>query len=753
MIAGAALLEGLNDKQRMAVSALRGNLLVLAGAGTGKTRVLVHRIAWLLSVERCFPSTILAVTFSNQAASQIRQRVDQLLQRPHPEVWIGTFHGLAHRLLRLHALEAGLPSDFHIIDADDQLQLLRRLIRLRNLEEKQWPARQAAGYINAKKEAGLRPRHVVVSDSGAEGTWLAIYQSYQEACDRAGLVDFSELLLRAHELWLNKPLVLEQYRRRFTNILVDEFQDTNRQQYAWIRCLAGESAKVVIVGDDDQSIYGWRGAQVENLQQFCQDFSAVATVRLEQNYRSSGHILQAANALITHNSGRLGKNLWTGGQLGSPIILHSATDELAEARFVVDQLRRWHSQGRPFSDCAILYRNNAQSRVLEEALLRSDIPYRIYGGLRFFDRQEIKDALAYLRLILNRQDDVAFERVINTPTRGIGERTLLLIRQAARAHATPLWQAALRLLQQQGLTGRAAAAVQRFLELIEALARDSVDLPLYQQTDQVIRYSGLWQFYEQTQGDLGQTRLDNLRELVTATRQFKPNEQDPPQDSLQAFLSHVVLEAGERGSGPDQPAVQLMTLHSAKGLEFPQIFMVGLEEGLFPSSQSLRQGERLEEERRLAYVGITRAMKQLFISYAAVRRLYGSVTEQLPSRFLSELPQHCLEILPGDSLGYRHAPLPRRRAEVDGSFLPDHCTSAQRLGSSPSLSSDSQPVGVTAEFSGTFILGQRVSHPKFGRGKVVALEGSEAHRRVQVSFETAGTKWLVIAYARLDRLL
>lgn len=751
MIEGSALLEGLNEKQRLAVSALRGNLLVLAGAGTGKTRVLVHRIAWLLAVERCFPSTILAVTFSNQAAGQIRQRIDQLLQRSHHEVWIGTFHGMAHRLLRIHTLEAGLPLDFQIIDADDQLQLLRRLIRLRNLEEKQWPARQAAGYINAKKEAGLRPRHVVVSDSSTESTWLAIYQSYQEACDRAGLVDFAELLLRAHELWLDKPLVLEQYRRRFTNILVDEFQDTNSQQYAWIRCLAGESAKVVIVGDDDQSIYGWRGAQVENLQQFCQDFSAVTTVRLEQNYRSSGHILQAANALITHNSGRLGKNLWTESPLGAQITLHSATDELAEARFVVDQLRCWQRQGRPFSDCAILYRNNAQSRVLEEALLRANIPYRIYGGLRFFERQEIKDALAYLRLIVNRQDDVAFERVINTPTRGIGERTLLLIRQAARAHATPLWPAALQLLQQQGLTGRAAAAVQRFLELIEALARDSLDLPLHQQTDQVIRHSGLWQFYEQTQGELGQTRLDNLRELVTATRQFKLDEQDPQQSPLQAFLSHVVLEAGERGSGPDQPAVQLMTLHSAKGLEFPQIFMVGLEEGLFPSSQSLRQGERLEEERRLAYVGITRAMNQLFISYAAVRRLYGISTEQQPSRFLSELPQHCLERLPADNrVGYGYYTTPRGRVEPSEPRLDR--TAAPRPAPPPSAASDWASARPAAEGAGTFTLGQRVSHPKFGLGKVVALEGSEPHCRVQVSFDTQGTKWLVIAYARLDRL-
>ncbi len=750
MIEGTALLEGLNDKQQMAVSALHGNLLVLAGAGTGKTRVLVHRIAWLLAVERCFPSTILAVTFSNQAAAEIRRRIDQLLQRPHPEMWIGTFHGVAHRLLRIHALEAGLSAEFQVIDADDQLQLLKRLIRLRNLDEKQWSARQAAGYINAKKEAGLRPRHIVVSDSGAESTWLAIYQNYQEACDRAGLVDFAELLLRAHELWLEKPLVLEQYRRRFTNILVDEFQDTNSQQYAWIRCLAGESAKVVIVGDDDQSIYGWRGARVENLQQFCQDFSEVATVRLEQNYRSSGHILQAANALITYNSGRLGKNLWTGDPLGSPIILHGATDELAEARFVVEQLRRWRSQGRPFSECAILYRNNAQSRVLEEALLRSDIPYRIYGGMRFFERQEIKDALAYLRLIANRQDDVAFERVINTPARGIGERTLLLIRQAARDRAIPLWQAALLLLQQQGLTGRAAAAVQRFLELIEALTRDSVALPLYQQTDQVIRHSGLWQLYEQTQGDLGTPRLDNLRELVTATRQFKHDEQDPQPSSLQAFLSHVVLEAGERGSGTDQPAVQMMTLHSAKGLEFPQIFMVGLEEGLFPSSQSLRQSDRLEEERRLAYVGITRAMNQLFISYAAVRRLYGTATEQQPSRFLSELPQHCLESLPADSAGYRHYSPARGRVEGSGSVI-ERGLSAPRLVSPSSTSSwEREPASLASECAATFTLEQRVSHPKFGRGKVVAFEGSEPHRRVQVAFDSCGAKWLVIAYARLD---
>ncbi|WKV49308.1 DNA helicase II [Dickeya fangzhongdai] len=713
------LLDSLNDKQRDAVAAARSNMLVLAGAGSGKTRVLVHRIAWLLTVENCSPYSIMAVTFTNKAAAEMRHRIDQLLGTSQGGMWIGTFHGLAHRLLRAHHLDAGLPQDFQILDSEDQLRLLKRLIKALNLDEKQWPPRQAMWYINGKKDEGLRPQHIDSYGNPVEQTWLRIYQAYQEACDRAGLVDFAELLLRAHELWLNKPHILQHYRDRFNNILVDEFQDTNRIQYAWIRLLAGDSAKVMIVGDDDQSIYGWRGAQVENIQHFLRDFSDVATIRLEQNYRSTANILNAANALIAHNGDRLGKNLWTDGIEGEPISLYCAFNELDEARFVVSRIKVWQEAGGALSECAILYRSNAQSRVLEEALLQQSLPYRIYGGMRFFERQEIKDALSYLRLMANRNDDAAFERVVNTPTRGIGDRTLDVVRQTARDRQLTLWQATRALLQEKVLAGRAAAALQRFLELVDALASDTADLPLHVQTDRVIRDSGLWSMYEQEKGEKGQARVENLEELVTATRQFSYQDEDQDLLPLQAFLSHAALEAGEGQADAYQDAVQLMTLHSAKGLEFPQVFVVGMEEGMFPSQMSLDEGGRLEEERRLAYVGVTRAMQKLTLTYAESRRLYGKETYHRPSRFIGELPPECVEEV-------------RLRASVS------RPVNHQRLGT-PISQSDSG-----------YKLGQRVRHAKFGEGTIVNVEGSGDHCRIQVAFAGQGIKWLVAAYARLD---
>ncbi|WP_224652167.1 DNA helicase II [Pectobacterium versatile] len=713
------LLDGLNDKQRDAVAAPRSNLLVLAGAGSGKTRVLVHRIAWLLSVENCSPYSIMAVTFTNKAAAEMRHRIDHLIGTSQGGMWIGTFHGLAHRLLRAHHMDANLPQDFQILDSEDQLRLLKRLIRALNLDEKQWPPRQAMWFINGKKDEGLRPQHIESYGNPIEQTWQRVYQAYQEACDRAGLVDFAELLLRAHELWLNKPHVLNHYRERFTNILVDEFQDTNRIQYAWIRMLAGDSAKVMIVGDDDQSIYGWRGAQVENIQLFLKDFAGAETIRLEQNYRSTSNILKAANALIAHNGGRLGKNLWTDGAEGEPISLYCAFNELDEARYVVNRIKAWQENGGALSDNAILYRSNAQSRVLEEALLQQSMPYRIYGGMRFFERQEIKDALSYLRLIANRNDDAAFERVVNTPTRGIGDRTLDVVRQTARDRQLTLWQSTRALLQEKVLAGRAAASLQRFIELIDALAYETSELPLHIQTDRAIKDSGLWSMYEQEKGEKGQARVENLEELVTATRQFSYQEEDQDLMPLQAFLSHAALEAGEGQADANQDAVQLMTLHSAKGLEFPQVFIVGMEEGMFPSQMSLDEGGRLEEERRLAYVGVTRAMQKLTITYAESRRLYGKEVNHRPSRFVGELPEECVEEV-------------RLRASVS------RPVNHQRLGT-PMTQNDSG-----------YKLGQRVRHTKFGEGTIVNLEGSGDHARLQVAFQGQGIKWLVAAYARLE---
>lgn len=713
------LLEGLNDKQREAVAAPRVNMLVLAGAGSGKTRVLVHRIAWLLSVEQASPFSIMAVTFTNKAAAEMRHRIEDLIGTSQGGMWIGTFHSLAHRLLRAHYLDAGLPQDFQIIDSDDQYRLIRRIVKSMALDDKQWPPRQGMWYINGKKDEGLRPQHIQTYGNPVETTWLKVYQAYQEACDRAGLVDFAELLLRAHELWLNKPQILEHYQHRFTNILVDEFQDTNRIQYAWIRMLAGQTGKVMIVGDDDQSIYGWRGAQVENIQNFLNEFPGAETIRLEQNYRSTSNILKAANALIANNSDRLGKNLWTEGAEGEPISLYCAFNDLDEARYVVGRIKRWHEEGGALADCAILYRSNAQSRIMEEALLQANMPYHIYGGQRFFERQEIKDALSYMRLTANRHDDASFERVVNTPTRGIGDRTLDVVRQVARDNQITLWESALQVIEHKMLAGRAIAAIARFLELIETLANETADMPLHVQTDRIIRDSGLKAMYEQEKGEKAQARIENLEELVTATRQFSYQDEDEDLMPLQAFLSHAALESGEGQADAYQDAVQLMTLHSAKGLEFSQVFIVGVEEGMFPSQMSLDEGGRLEEERRLAYVGVTRAMKKLTLTYAENRRLYGKEVSHRPSRFIGELPKECVEEV-------------RLRATVS------RPVNHHRLGT-PIVSNDTG-----------YSLGQRVKHPKFGEGTIINIEGSGEHCRLQIAFNGEGIKWLVAAFARLE---
>ncbi|TFT44508.1 DNA helicase II, partial [Proteus mirabilis] len=561
--------------------------------------------------------------------------------------------------------------------------------------------------------------HIQTYGNPVETTWLKVYQAYQEACDRAGLVDFAELLLRAHELWLNKPQILEHYQHRFTNILVDEFQDTNRIQYAWIRMLAGQTGKVMIVGDDDQSIYGWRGAQVENIQNFLNEFPGAETIRLEQNYRSTSNILKAANALIANNSDRLGKNLWTEGAEGEPISLYCAFNDLDEARYVVGRIKRWHEEGGALADCAILYRSNAQSRIMEEALLQANMPYRIYGGQRFFERQEIKDALSYMRLTANRHDDASFERVVNTPTRGIGDRTLDVVRQVARDNQITLWESALQVIEHKMLAGRAIAAIARFLELIETLANETADMPLHVQTDRIIRDSGLKAMYEQEKGEKAQARIENLEELVTATRQFSYQDEDEDLMPLQAFLSHAALESGEGQADAYQDAVQLMTLHSAKGLEFSQVFIVGVEEGMFPSQMSLDEGGRLEEERRLAYVGVTRAMKKLTLTYAENRRLYGKEVSHRPSRFIGELPKECVEEV-------------RLRATVS------RPVNHHRLGT-PIVSNDTG-----------YSLGQRVKHPKFGEGTIINIEGSGEHCRLQIAFNGEGIKWLVAAFARLE---
>lgn len=642
MIDPSLLLDGLNDKQREAVAAPLENLLILAGAGSGKTRVLVHRIAWLMSVEEASPFSVMAVTFTNKAAAEMRGRIEELMHGTASGMWCGTFHGICHRILRAHYLDAKLLEDFQIIDSDDQQRLLKRLIKAHNLDDKQWPARQVAWWINNQKDEGLRPTHINAFDPVTQ-TYLKLYTAYQEACDRAGLVDFAEILLRALELLRGNQHIREHYQARFKHILVDEFQDTNAIQYAWLRMMAGAQSNVMIVGDDDQSIYGWRGARVENIEKFTREFPSVNTIRLEQNYRSTKTILEASNTLIANNSERMGKQLWTDGLVGEPISVYSAYNELDEARFVVSKIKGWQEQGGTLTDCAILYRNNAQSRVLEEALLQASLAYRIYGGMRFFERQEIKDALSYLRLINNRNDDTAFERVINTPPRGLGDKTLETIRFAARDRGCTLWDASVGLLNDQVLTGRAASALSRFVELINALEEEGIDMPLHVLTDHAVKTSGLLEMYQQEKGEKSKARIENLEELVTATRQFEKPEEAQEMTMLTAFLTHAALEAGEGQADEHDDAVQLMTLHSAKGLEFPLVFMVGVEEGMFPSQMSAEEAGRLEEERRLCYVGMTRAMQKLYITYAEMRRLYGQDKYHKPSRFIRELPEGCLD--------------------------------------------------------------------------------------------------------------
>ena len=714
------ILDQLNDRQREAVTAPARPTLVIAGAGSGKTRVLVHRAAWLIEVEGVSPHGLLAVTFTNKAAAEMRSRIEGLLDVPVQHLWIGTFHGLAHRMLRRHWREAKLPQNFQIIDSDDQLRLIKRLLKNLEIDDSRWAPKEIQWFINGQKDEGLRPQHIDDQGDPNRRQMISLYASYEEVCQRGGLVDFAELLLRAHELLRDNPELLDHYRRRFQHLLVDEFQDTNAIQYAWLRLLAGGDGVPFVVGDDDQSIYRWRGARVEHIHQFQSDFPGTTVVKLEQNYRSTSTILNAANAVIENNASRLGKNLWTEGAEGEAIKVYSAYNERDEADFVIGRLRDWIDQGNLRADAAVLYRSNAQSRVLEEGLINAGIPYRVYGGLRFFERMEIKDALAYLRLIAHRDDDSAFERVVNKPTRGIGARTLDMTRAYARANACSLWRAA-GAIASDDLNGRAANAVAAFMSLIERLDRETRGLELHDQVDHVIYQSGLIEFFKKDKGEKGETRVENLEELVSAARSFTPdpaNEMSP----LDEFLSHAALEAGEGQADAWEDCVQLMTMHSAKGLEFPLVFMSGMEDGLFPHQRSIADPNGLEEERRLCYVGITRAMQTLYITHAEQRRLHGMDSFSQPSRFIAEIPDDCVEEV-------------RPRVQVS---RPLHSSSPRR---SASLSAGSD-IGVR--------LGQRVHHRKFGDGVVLNCEGQGAHARVEVNFETAGTKWLVLSYANLE---
>ena len=703
----ADLLENLNPEQRAAVTLPHESALILAGAGSGKTRVLTTRMVWLIQSGQVSPHGILAVTFTNKAAKEMMTRIAAMLPINTRGMWVGTFHGLSNRLLRTHYREAGLPQSFQILDSQDQLSAIKRLMKSMNIDTEKYEPKKVQRFIGANKEAGLRARDVEAFD--AYSTRLVeIFEAYDAQCQREGVADFTELLLRSYELlYRNEPL-REHYRDRFKHILVDEFQDTNTLQYRWLKLFAGPGTALFAVGDDDQSIYAFRGANTANMAEFEREFAHGNVIKLEQNYRSHGHILTAANTLIAQNAHRLGKNLWTAEGEGEPIRVYDAYSDQDEASFVVDEVRALNREGINLSDMALLYRSNAQSRVLEHALFSASVPYRVYGGLRFFERLEIKHALAYLRLLTNPEDDGAFIRVVNFPARGIGARTLELLSASAAQSGASLWQAAC----------TASGKVAGFAKLIEAIKQTTRELPLAEVIDHVIEASGLADYYRADKD--GTDRLENLNELVNAAALFA---QEAEENTLDAFLAHAALEAGEHQAGAGHDALQLMTVHAAKGLEFHAVFITGLEESLFPHEQSANEENGLEEERRLMYVAITRARRRLYLSHAQSRMLHGQVRYGLPSRFLDELPEQVL------------SPLNRRNS----------APSPQGFGAAP----PARPAASQGNDTG-YRIGQSVAHAKFGSGIIIDFEGRGADARVQVKFRDAGTKWLALAYANLS---
>jgi DNA helicase-2/ATP-dependent DNA helicase PcrA len=718
------LLDHLNEAQQQAVSAPLGHVLVLAGAGSGKTRVLVHRIAWLLQQEQASPFSILAVTFTNKAAHEMRTRVETLLGSSVNAMWLGTFHGLAHRLLRTHWKDAGLSENFQILDSSDQQRLVRRIMRDLNIDEERFPYKQAQWFINKKKDEGFRAHQLSAHHQPQEEVYIRLYHAYEEVCAQSGLVDFAELLLRSLELWRDHAELRTHYRHRFRHILVDEFQDINGVQYAWLKLLSGDDNFFTVVGDDDQLIYSWRGACSDNLHKFKKDFPNVTTITLEQNYRSTSTILSAANALIGFNRDRFGKELWTDGAAGDPIRVYSAYNEIDEARFIASECLSWQDKGHSLHDIAVLYRSNAQSRVLEEALLQQNIAYRIYGGLRFFERAEIKDALAYLRLSHHRFDDTSFERIVNLPPRGIGNKSLETVREHARDQNISLWQATHHVIAHKLLPARALTALESFLELIDNLDQQTKNLALLETTEAIVEASGLIEHFQKEKGETGRARIENLRELISAAGEFTLEalsaEEKETLTPLTAFLAHATLESGEHQAEINSNSVKLMTLHAAKGLEFPLVILCGMEEGLFPHQMSKGDPKGLEEERRLCYVGMTRAMQQLLLTYAESRRVYGQTHLAAPSRFLREIPHEYMQEI-------------RMQSKI-----------------SRPVSFSSQPSFLNQEETG-LRLGQSVRHRSFGDGVVLDIEPNGEKTRVQIRFKS-GDKWLIASLAKLEPL-
>lgn len=711
----------LNPEQEAAVTAPPCNLLVLAGAGSGKTRVLIQRIAYLIDHYHVSPFAIFAVTFTNKAAAEMRSRLESLLHMQLARMWVGTFHGLCHRFLRLHHEAAGLPDSFQILDGDDQLRLIKRIMKNLNIDDSRWPPKQAQWFINKQKEELRRANNVHNNDhSYFTETMVKIYHSYEQICQRSGLVDFTELLLRVYETLKNNEQIRSHYQKQFQHLLIDEFQDTNHLQMALLKILKSPSSFIMAVGDDDQSIYSWRGAKVENIHQFTHEFPNVTTVRLEQNYRSTQTILDAANAVIENNEDRLGKKLWTDGSKGQKIVLYPAFNERDEAHYITQCAKRFMEEGHAASEIAVLYRSNAQSRTLEEQFIDARVPYRIYGGLRYFERAEIKDALGYLRLIANRHDDAAFERVVNTPTRGIGDTTLVTLREIARDLNMSLWQASELAIEQQKLSARACGALNEFLKLINGLEDKTQSLSLGEQTQHMLENSGLLAHYQKDRSETGIGKYENLEELISATGSFRQQENELELSPLAAFLSQVALETGEEQADSHTPCVNLMTLHAAKGLEFPLVIIAGMEEELFPHRMSLDAANGLAEERRLCYVGMTRAMERLILTYAESRRLYGRETYNGPSRFIKEIPE---EMVISE----------RVKTKVS---RPQSSYTSERA-------EKPQP-------NSKWRLGLRVRHKKFGVGVILNYEGSDETLRLQIQFKDHGTKWLVAEYANLE---
>jgi DNA helicase-2/ATP-dependent DNA helicase PcrA len=715
------IVDGLNEKQQQSVALDEDiNALILAGAGSGKTRVLTHRIHYLVSTKNYHVDDILAVTFTNKAANEMKERLSDLLRRPIGRMWVGTFHSLAHRLLRTHPIEANLSPTFQILDAQDQFRIIKRLMKENGVDETKFPIKKVQWFINQQKDEGILPHEIDAGYNFFVKQSAKVFDLYEKHCQVNDLVDFAGLLVKSYGLLKNNQSLLEHYQNKFRHILVDEFQDTNRIQYQFIKILHNQTNHIFCVGDDDQSIYGWRGAKIENIQKIENDFKPIQVIKLEQNYRSTGNILSASNALIANNQNRLEKSLWTESGDGDLINVLNARTETEEAQYVVGEIQTQFNQGRNLDECAILYRSNAQSRVFEESLIKQNLNYRIYGGLRFFERAEIKDAMGYIRLIENTSDNIAFERIVNFPTRGIGLSTIEKIRSYANENQTNLFQSSIAIVD--SLPSRAANALQSFIHLIEAISDSSKNLILDEKVDSILLQSGLMSHYANDKSDKAGSKRENLDELVTAATQYV-HEEDNEMNETQGFIALATLDSSGESNQSNQSSVQLMTVHSAKGLEFPVVFLVGLEEDLFPSRQSKDEPHLLEEERRLCYVGMTRAMKSLTLSYASRRFLHGQSFYSLSSRFLDEIPKSFLNYIKNESTENSYQ-----------GYEKNTNVSNKMIATSDSI----------------YSIGQVVKHAKFGLGTILNYEGSGDSMRLQINFQRAGTKWLISSYANLE---